>query len=57
MAVLVDPNDPSRTILVGNLFPEREKQELIEFLKHNLTFLPGLMKTWLEWIQSSQCTD
>ena len=36
MAVLVDPNDLSKTILVGNLLPEEEKQGLIEFLKQNL---------------------
>ena len=36
MAVLVDPNNLPRTVLVGNLLPEEEKQELIEFLKQNL---------------------
>ena len=36
MAVLVDPNDLSKTILVANLLPEEEKQGLIEFLKQNL---------------------
>ena len=36
IAVLVDPNDPSRTILVGNPLPEEEIQELIELLKQNL---------------------
>ena len=36
MIILVDPNDPTRTVLVGNLFLKHEKQELIEFLKQNL---------------------
>ena len=36
MVVLVDPSDPSKTILVSNLIPEEEKQGLIEFLKQNL---------------------
>ena len=36
MAVLVDPNDPSRMVLMGNLLPKEEKQELIVFLKQNL---------------------
>ena len=36
MAVLVDPNNPSRTVLMGNLLLKEEKQELIEFLKQNL---------------------
>ena len=36
VAVLIDPNDPSRTVLVGNLLPEKERLELIEFLKQNL---------------------
>ena len=36
MVVLVDPNDPSRTVLVGNLLLEEEKQEQIGFLKQNL---------------------
>ena len=35
-AVLVDLSDPTRTILVGKLLPEEEKQELIEFLKQNI---------------------
>ena len=33
MIVLIDPSDPSKTVLVGNLLPEEEKQKLIEFLK------------------------
>ena len=36
MTLLVDPNDPSRTILMGNLLLEEEKQEFIEFLKQKL---------------------
>ena len=36
MVVLVDPSDPSKTILVSNLIPEEEKQGLIEFLKQKL---------------------
>ena len=36
IAVLVDPSNPMRIVLVGNLLPEEEKQELIEFLKQNL---------------------
>ena len=36
MTVLIDPNDPSKTILVGNFLPKEVKHELIEFLKQNL---------------------
>ena len=36
MAVLVDPNDLSKTVLVGSLLPKEEKRELIELLKQNL---------------------
>ena len=33
MIVLEDPSDPSKMVLVGNLLPKEEKQELNEFLK------------------------
>ena len=33
---VLNPSDPLKTVLVGNLLPEEEKQELIEFLKQNL---------------------